>query len=279
MKTSQRLFPLVLGVASLAACDQDNGQNEAETETTSADQEDGDEGDDGGSGCPESVEGNYANCMTDDPSANGTDASVCGSDNAVCVTDRPRHPSAGVCAVDACESACDCPPPPSSGDAPVVCAEIIEGAGNQCHMDCAEGQICPEGMFCYGGYVCAWPASDSGVPYGDCINGDEDVCGPTQQCALDSDESPTFGVCARLGCDDVAQCPAAPGTGNAVLTCAPLVHGQPNACYLDCSSGETCPDGMVCFDDLNCAWEAGNPADGGGDGDDDGGDDDGGADG
>jgi hypothetical protein len=267
MKTSQRLFPLVLGV-SLVVCDQDNGDEQSEEGDSAAEGEGGDDG----PGCPESVDGNYANCMTDDPSAHGTDVSVCGSPDAVCVTDRPRHPSAGVCAVDACESACDCPPPPPTGNAPVVCDEILEGAGRQCHMSCAEGEICPEGMFCYGGYVCAWPAFDAGVPYGDCVNESEDVCGPTQQCRTDDDETPTFGVCARLGCDDVSHCPAVPTSGDAVLTCAPLVHGQPNACYLDCSRGETCPDGMVCFDDLNCAWQAGNPA--GRDDDDD--DDDGG---
>jgi hypothetical protein len=269
MKTSQRWFPLVLGL-SLAVCDDDNnGDNPSESDDASA--EGGEAGDDG-PGCPEAVEGNYANCMTDDPSANGTDVSVCGSENAVCVTDRPRHPSAGVCAVDACESACDCPAPPPTGNAPVVCDEVTEGAGRQCHMDCAEGQICPEGMFCYGGYICAWPSFDGGVPYGDCVNEGEDVCGPTQLCRADDDESPTFGVCARLGCDDVSNCPEAPGSGNAVLTCAPLVHGQPNACYLDCSRGETCPSGMVCFDDLNCAWQAGSPGGGGADdGDDDGG--------
>lgn len=264
MRTSERVFPLLLAAFALGACDEGNSSQGA---TEGAVDTSGDAGETEGSGgaeCPESVQGQYANCMTDDDSANGTDVSVCGNPEAICVTDKPRRPTAGVCAVDACNSACDCPAAPATGDAPVVCAEITAGAGKQCHMDCSEGQICPDGMFCYGGYICAWPASDGGAPYGDCINDDpDDACGATQQCVLDDEEAPTYGVCAELGCEDVSNCPTPPGTGDAILTCAPLVDGQPNACYLDCSNGEACPEGMVCFDELSCAWQAGNPAGGG----------------
>jgi hypothetical protein len=242
---------------ALGACDEGGEQGETEGSTTGASETEG--GDDGPQ-CDDVVSGQYANCMTEGNGPMAIDTSVCGSAEAVCITDNPQLPTAGVCAVDACEDACDCPLAPLSGNAPVSCSEVVAGAGKQCHLDCEDGQVCPDGMFCYGGYVCAWPKSDSGTPYGDCANNDAaDACGPSQVCFEDNNEAPMFAVCAQQGCEEVSVCPAPPPTGNAVPSCAPLADGAPFACYLDCSNGETCPDNMVCHDERVCAFEVGMP--------------------
>ncbi|MEX1364998.1 MAG: hypothetical protein AB1Z98_17855, partial [Nannocystaceae bacterium] len=65
----------------------------------------------------------------------------------------------------------------------------------------------------------------------------------------------TGSVCSVDTCMDECDCPAAPPTGNAVVTCSD-VTGDPMAlfCSLDCSMGETCPTGMVCFGGFVCLW-------------------------
>lgn len=93
--------------------------------------------------------------------------------------------------------------------------------------------------------------------YGNCIEGGEAACqaeGPTL-CPTDNLENPSLGVCAKR-CEDVCECWAAPATGTAAVTCVPLVDGDPKkTCVLDCSNGETCPDGMECLDTLSiCVW-------------------------
>src|SRR5688572_19220815 len=92
----------------------------------------------------------------------------------------------------------------------------------------------------------------------------KEACGATQSCGLDDQASPTSRDWAEMGCMDVSQFPTPPGPGSTVRPCAQIVYGSDNACYLDCSSGETCPDGMVWFGEVACAWESGMPADNGG---------------
>ncbi len=97
--------------------------------------------------------------------------------------------------------------------------------------------------------------------YEDCLQGGVDVCGASGQptlCVSDNLENPSIGVCARR-CDDVCDCWAAPATGDAEVACVPLVDGDPKqTCVLDCSGGQTCPDGMACVDPLQiCVWSAG----------------------
>jgi hypothetical protein len=67
--------------------------------------------------------------------------------------------------------------------------------------------------------------------------------------------NPTAGVCAFTDCVDACDCPAAPASGNAVVSCDD-VTGDPAElfCYLDCAGGETCPNGMTCFAGFLCAW-------------------------
>jgi hypothetical protein len=93
--------------------------------------------------------------------------------------------------------------------------------------------------------------------YGNCIAGGEAACQAEGQtlCPTDNLDNPSLGVCAKR-CDDVCDCWAAPGTGDAGVACVSLVEGDPNkTCVLDCSGGETCPDGMECLDSLSiCVW-------------------------
>ncbi len=105
------------------------------------------------------------------------------------------------------------------------------------------------------GSVCMPPGE-----YGDCINGGAAACmaeGSTL-CPTDSLDNPTIGVCSKR-CEDVCECWAAPATGDAAVACIPLVDGDPKqTCVLDCSSGQTCPDGMECLDTLSiCMWPNG----------------------
>ena len=268
MRTTRGLYTAIMAIALAAGCDENAAAEGGGGGATEG--EAGAGGDDGaatGDACEDRPGGQYANCMGADPAAGSPqfDVSVCGSGDAVCVTDRPQKPSAGVCSFGTCESECECPAPPETGDATPTCGPIIPEGEPQCYLDCSQGQLCPNDMFCWGGFVCAWSAEAGGTPYGDCMNAEvEEACGVTQHCVLDDQMAPTYGVCAEMGCMDVSQCPSPPGSGNAVLTCAPIVYGSDNACYLDCSEGETCPDGMVCFGEVACAWEDGMPADGGG---------------
>lgn len=67
--------------------------------------------------------------------------------------------------------------------------------------------------------------------------------------------NPTAATCSFVDCVDACDCPAAPASGNAVVTCDD-VTGDPAElfCYLDCGGGEACPNGMTCFAGFLCAW-------------------------
>jgi hypothetical protein len=89
-----------------------------------------------------------------------------------------------------------------------------------------------------------------------------------QVCFLDAEEAcqegevclyGTFGdlfaevtFCSTSECSDVDDCPPQPGGGDAPTICEPLSGGETNFCLIDCSNGETCPDGMQCFNDSVC---------------------------
>lgn len=67
--------------------------------------------------------------------------------------------------------------------------------------------------------------------------------------------APTAGVCAIQDCVDTCDCPAAPASGDAVVSCDDITGVPADLfCYLDCSSGETCPTGMTCFGGFLCIW-------------------------
>jgi hypothetical protein len=60
-------------------------------------------------------------------------------------------------------------------------------------------------------------------------------------------------VCTIRGCRDTCDCFDQPATGTAQVVCAEILSNGETACGLDCSSGETCPDGMECASGL-CFW-------------------------
>lgn len=159
-----------------------------------------------------------------------------------CLVDSVEDPTFGTCA-DACGDAADCDVP-ATGDVAPVCNDF----GNNiflCQLECTPQDTCPDGMECQFGY-CGW--AELPPPYGDCENNpDEDACAPTDTCAATKDGS----VCAAA-CDMAADCPAAPATGDAPVTCDDLGNGD--VCYLSCAGGETCPDGMICSGTTNCVF-------------------------
>ncbi len=78
------------------------------------------------------------------------------------------------------------------------------------------------------------------------------VCPPPYDMCYDF--APGYSVCTSP-CMDDTDCPV-PATGDATVVCAGPVGDQ---CLLDCSGGETCPDGMDCVDVaggmfVRCLW-------------------------
>lgn len=201
--------------------------------------------------CPaDPLPGNYDACL--DAMSTPNDA-FC--DGAPCVTDDDSNPSVSVCMASECDLACQCPPHPGTGNAQVVCEDVTgEGVGN-CWLDCQSGETCPDGMECFGGFICIWDPASAHSAYGDCINS-PGTCQPGENaCLTDGGGAPTGGACSLAGCASTTDCPAPPATGNAPATCADLGNG--NTCHLDCSMGQTCPDGMVCTGvgmGMACLW-------------------------
>jgi hypothetical protein len=114
-------------------------------------------------------------------------------------------------------------------------------------------------MDCFMGQICLWPVMDMPPPaqdgYGDCVNNPLATCAPGEDaCVVDNAMNPMVGVCSQSGCAAAGDCLMAPATGTAVVTCGD-VDGNGDTCYLDCSMGEVCPDGMSCDMGLQaCVW-------------------------
>lgn len=60
-------------------------------------------------------------------------------------------------------------------------------------------------------------------------------------------------ICTIRDCVDTCDCFDPPATGTAEVVCAKILADGATACGLDCSSGQTCPDGMECASGL-CFW-------------------------
>ena len=86
-------------------------------------------------------------------------------------------------------------------------------------------------------------------PYGDCV-GAMLPCPDGSFCLL----VPGSGVCTPDGCTDANDCPAPPPGGNASVTCLDANGDDVPDCRIDCSGGQTCPNGMQCFSDEICVW-------------------------
>lgn len=194
----------------------------------------------------------YDDCLN---SGNG----VCDVEGATCLQDDTMNPMFGVCAATDCVDECDCPAAPMTGDAPVTCGDILAGGGTACFLDCSSGQTCPTGMDCFDNFLCLWPDIPCGpLPsgnYDDCL-ADSMACDASATCLQDDTMNPMFGVCATTDCVTDCDCPAGPGTGTAQPACDEIIAGGGNACFLDCSGGQTCPTGMSCQFDSICMWDA-----------------------
>ena len=195
-------------------------------------------------------DGEYADCVTE---GNG----VCTSDSGLtpgCVVDDPGAATAGACFFSGCDTACDCPAPPDAAfEDQVTCDDVIGDGANDCYIDCIGNGECPDGMFCFLDVICFHgeeaPASTG---YGDCIN-NVGCANGNEGCIVDA-EPPNLGFCTS-SCTSVDDCNPIPDTGDAPAVCMDLTGDDMGECYLDCSGGQTCPDGMVCGLDLFCAWE------------------------
>jgi hypothetical protein len=162
-----------------------------------------------------------------------------------CLND-PTPGGGAVCTiVDNCRDRCDCPQPPKGFEDQVQCDPLrnmdVEG---DCYINCEGGAECPEGMYCALGRICAGGDGPPTLPpYGDCFNNDK-ACDDGAICFPSDD----YGFCTDLDCMD--DCPDhGDPDATAVPTCETLLNNgmmDIDACYLDCSGGETCPDGMVC---------------------------------
>ncbi len=193
------------------------------------------------------VNGNYETCLgagdvVDLAGCNGASSCITAGDPVL----------GGVCSNSPCVDTCDCPPAPATGNAPITCDAITNGADNFCYLDCAAGQTCPNGMVCFGDLACIWPGEAAGgVPYGDCFNNPGSICGIDGLCLSDDVNAPTVSVCTQ-DCVVLGDCPGSPG-GTAPATCQDVTGDMMNECVIDCSLG-SCPPGMTCFAGFLCMW-------------------------
>lgn len=88
--------------------------------------------------------------------------------------------------------------------------------------------------------LCNWIGNPDGTGFLTCINAPAGV--------LDGGN-----FCSIRDCVDVCDCFDPPATGTAPVICSPILADGATACGLDCSGGQTCPDGMECASGL-CFW-------------------------
>ncbi len=138
--------------------------------------------------------------------------------------------------------------PGTTGCDDPTCEAAVCAADPYC-CDTEFDQICADSVpglcpgLCPGG-------PDPEPQYGDCVNGGP--CGAGLVCI--SDMAGTFGWCGTINCVDDTVCQPPPATGDAPAICAPI-NEMVDACLLDCSMDQTCPDGMSCFGGFACVWE------------------------
>lgn len=155
----------------------------------------------------------------------------------------------------------DCEEPCGAGEC-CVAGSCFGPPDPACDGGCAEGEECQyaDGSDeCDGIGMCV--GVDCGVPgnYGNCANDmdmpDTTLCEMGSICV----SGPDVTACALQDCSDVCECPVAPETGDAPVTCEDVTADMVNDCYLDCSGGETCPDSMICFGGFVCVHPVGDP--------------------
>lgn len=116
------------------------------------------------------------------------------------------------------------------------------GTGDGSESGSDEGGACPDAPEGY---------------YGNCGDASESVCGDTTAECLENGQQ-TISVCSRT-CEEVCDCWDRPVGGTATVFCDAITQGgEQKYCALDCSDGKECPEGMVCYGNVEiCVWEAG----------------------
>jgi hypothetical protein len=115
----------------------------------------------------------------------------------------------------------------SSGGGP-VCEPPVVGEWNSCIAE--DGDI--------DNTLCNWIGNPDGVGFLTCLS---------------ASELEGANVCIIRGCEDTCDCFEPPATGTAEVVCAAILADGEMGCGLDCSRGQTCPDGMECAGGL-CFW-------------------------
>lgn len=157
-----------------------------------------------------------------------------------------------------------------------------DGVGDACDLcpndeGSAEGDGCPAGGAGGGGQGGGGAAGHDGGGFGPGGAGGQGVGGsagptgfgdcmnqPLLTACLESETclvSPLSGngACGASGCENPAtDCPV-PTSGNAAPICVTL-YQPPDWCFLDCSQGQQCPDGMVCDGNSFCLFVPDIPA-------------------
>ncbi|MCR9159243.1 MAG: hypothetical protein ACE37F_09005 [Nannocystaceae bacterium] len=104
--------------------------------------------------CDPQVPGEWNACIDENGSTDNTLCNWMGlsgpSGFIGCLTSSQTK-GANVCMISGCEDVCDCFAAPETGDAVVECAEVLEGGGRACVLNCSNGEACPDGMSCEGG--------------------------------------------------------------------------------------------------------------------------------
>jgi hypothetical protein len=95
--------------------------------------------------------------------------------------------------------------------------------------------------------------------YADCLGEDQTIdttvcANAAATCIVNDVADPFIGGCAVQNCVDACGCPPAPATGDAPVVCEDLTGDMLAECWLDCSGGDSCPDGMLCWADTLCLW-------------------------
>lgn len=116
----------------------------------------------------------------------------------------------------------------SSSSGGPVCDPLVVGEWNACMDDM--GNI--------DNTLCNWVGDPDSNGYLTCLS---------------SGELRGANVCIIRDCVDTCDCFEPPATGTAEVVCAPILEGGDMGCGLDCSEGQTCPDGMECSSGL-CFW-------------------------
>lgn len=163
-------------------------------------------------------------------------------------------------------SASDTNPDPTTGPGTTSTDPTVDpgtgdssGGGNTCDADdeCGFGDnACDKGFSCIACFcveddpndVCPGGWNNEGA-YADCDAGEE--CGGGDlnvACAGGPNDS---SVCLFLGCEELCDCPAPPEGFETLARCEDQFGPGGNTddindCFLDCSGGEACPDGMFC---------------------------------